>query len=73
LRFFFDRTSIGSYCVLLYDWIDWMVNVSWYLFLRFLQYTIRHVQPVKKGIVCNRKESICKDPMVEINSTRLVF
>jgi hypothetical protein len=31
------------------------------------------VRPVEKGLVCNRKVPICKDPTVEINSIRLVF
>jgi hypothetical protein len=39
----------------------------------FLRYTIRPVRPVEKGLVCNRKGPICKDPTVEINSIRLVF
>jgi hypothetical protein len=38
----------------------------------FLQYTIRHVRPVEKGLVCNRKGPI-KDLAVEINSIQLVF
>jgi hypothetical protein len=31
------------------------------------------VRPVEKGLVCNRKGHVCKDPTVEINSIRLVF
>jgi hypothetical protein len=31
-------------------------------FWGFLWYTIRPVRPVEKGLVCNRKWVICKDP-----------
>jgi hypothetical protein len=39
----------------------------------FLRYTIRPIRPVEKGLICNRKGSICKDLTVEINSIRLIF
>jgi hypothetical protein len=39
----------------------------------FLLYTIRHVRPVEKVLVYNRKGLVCKDPTVEINYMRLGF
>jgi hypothetical protein len=34
---------------------------------------IKNLGHHRKGSICNRKGSICKDPMVEINSVPSVF
>jgi hypothetical protein len=50
-----------------YIWLDEPYKTSQRGFLRYI------IRPVEKGLVCNKKGPICKDPTVEINSIRLVL